>query len=91
MSNVLDEKVESLPGIGPVSGAALRERGITREAIEQVCYHNSLACYGQSGQIKEEDWTNPLPVDQRNLLHGNSVLRGGQEPRVDDEDSLVIE
>ncbi len=68
----------------------MQERGITKEGIEQVCYHNALACYGQSGQIKETDWTNPLPVDQRNLFHGNSVLRGGQEPRVDD-DSLVIE
>ena len=68
----------------------MHERGITKADIEQVCYHNALACYGQSGQIKEEDWLNPLPVDQRNLFHGNSVLRGGQTPRID-EDSLIIE
>jgi uncharacterized protein len=68
----------------------MNERGITKADIEQVCYHNALSCYGQSGQINEEDWFNPLPVDQRNLFHGNSVLRGGQTPRVD-EDSLIIE
>jgi predicted metal-dependent TIM-barrel fold hydrolase len=68
----------------------MAQRGITREAIEQVCYHNSLACYGQSGQISEADWNDPDPIDQRNLFHGNSVLRGGQSPRID-EDSLVIE
>jgi predicted metal-dependent TIM-barrel fold hydrolase len=68
----------------------MNERGITKADIEQVCYHNALSCYGQSGQINEEDWLNPLPVDQRNLFHGNSVLRGGQTPRVD-EDSLIIE
>ena len=69
----------------------MNERGITKEAIEQVCYHNALACYGQSGQFNESDWMNPLPIDQRNLFHGNSVLRGGQTPRVEDEDSLIIE
>ncbi len=68
----------------------MQQKGISKEAIEQVCYHNALACYGQSGQIKAKDWENPLPIDQRNLFHGNSVLRGGQPPRVDDADNLVI-
>ncbi len=68
------------------------DRGITKEDIERVCYDNALACYGQSGQFNEEDWLNPLPIDQRNLFKGNSVLRGGQSPRIDErEESLVIE
>ena len=70
----------------------MQERGITKADIERVCYDNALACYGQSGQFNEDDWLNPLPIDQRNLFKGNSVLRGGQTPRVDEgEESLVIE
>ena len=29
-----------------------------------------------------DDWLNPAPIDQRTLFEGNSVLRGGQEPRI---------
>ena len=60
------------------------ERGVSKEDADATCYHNALAAYGQSGQIKEEDWLNPSPIDQRTLYEGNSVLRG-QEPRVETE------
>ena len=33
--------------------------------------------------IKEEDWLNPAPIDQRTLFEGNSILRGGREPRIE--------
>ena len=70
----------------------MQERGISPQAIERVCYDNALACYGQSGQFDESDWLNPAPIDQRNLFHGNSVLRGGQRPHVEESaDSLLIE
>jgi hypothetical protein len=68
----------------------MKESGIPADHIEAVCYGNALAAYGQSGQMNEEDWLNPQPVDQRQLFKGNSILRGGQAPRVDD-DSLIIE
>ena len=32
--------------------------------------------------MKEEDWTNPAAIDQRTLYQGNTVLRGGQTPKV---------
>ena len=59
------------------------ERGIPRADVEAICYGNALKAYGQSGQIKEDDWLNPPAIDQRVLYEGNSVLRG-QQPRVDD-------
>lgn len=68
----------------------MRERGIPEEHIHRVCYANALACYGQSGQFNESDWLNLPPIDQRNLCNGNSVLRGGQTPRIDQGESLVI-
>jgi hypothetical protein len=49
--------------------------------VEAVCYGNALAAYAQSGQMQASDWVQPIPVDQRTLFEGNSVLRG-QAPLV---------
>jgi uncharacterized protein len=67
----------------PKTARLMKERGIADESIREACYSNALRVYGQSGQIKETDWTSPASVDQRNLFEGNSVLRG-QEPRIED-------
>jgi len=68
------------------------ERGVPEEHVELTCYKNALAAYGQSGQFEESDWLNPEPIDQRTLFEGNSVLRGGQAPRVDKpEDDRIIQ
>jgi predicted metal-dependent TIM-barrel fold hydrolase len=66
----------------PKTARLMIERGIPKEQVDATCYRNALAAYGQSGQIKESDWLAPLPIDQRQLFSGNSVLRG-QEPKVD--------
>ncbi len=66
----------------PKTAEVLRRAGISETAIRAVTYSNALAAYGRSGQIKEADWLNPPPIDQRTLYMGNSVLRGGQEPQV---------
>jgi predicted metal-dependent TIM-barrel fold hydrolase len=78
----------------PKTARLMRERGIAPEAVRAVCYANALAAYGQSGAMREEDWLDPPPVDQRQLFHGNSVLRGQQpvvEERAAARDALVIE
>jgi uncharacterized protein len=67
----------------PKTAALMAERGIPGEAIRKVCYDNALAVYGLSGAMKESDWHDPAPIDQRTLYEGNSVLRGGQAPRID--------
>lgn len=66
----------------PKTAELMRRGGVAEEAIRTVTYTNALAAYGQSGQMREEDWLNPPPIDQRTLYMGNSILRGGQEPRV---------
>lgn len=74
----------------PKTARLMLQRGIPPEHVAAVCYQNALAAYGQSGQFHEQDWLHPAPVDQRLLFEGNSVLRGGQTPRVDQEAEIVI-
>ena len=70
----------------PKTAQLMLDRGIAEADVTAVCYENALAAYGQSGQMNEEDWLNPPAIDQRTLFEGSSVLRGGQEPKVDQAD-----
>lgn len=72
----------------PKTAKLMHERGVPDATIKTVMYDNPLAAYGQSGQMHESDWLEPDLVDQRQRYDGNTVLRGGQTPRVD---PLVIE
>ncbi|HEV7370849.1 TatD family hydrolase [Arenibaculum sp.] len=78
----------------PKTARLMLERGIPAADVERLTYANALAAYGRSGQIREEDWTDPPAVDQRMLYEGNSVLRG-QQPRAalpgGREETLTIE
>ena len=79
----------------PKTAELMIQRGIPSEHVHRVCYQNALEAYAKSGEIHERDWLDPLPIDQRQLYHGNSVLRGGREPvigsLVRDKDRLTIE
>ena len=77
----------------PKTARLMLERGISESDVHDVTYRNALAAYGQSGQMSERDWMEPASIDQRQLYGGNSVLRGGQEPVIEQksEDSLIIE
>ena len=66
----------------PKTARLMGERGIPEATVRAVTYENALAAYGQSGQMAADDWLNPAPIDQRTLFEGNSVLRGGQAPRI---------
>ena len=83
-------------GVAKTARLAL-ERGIPEEHVRLATYQNALAAYGQSGQMSEDDWLNPSPIDQRTLYEGNSILRGGREPVVQEpnvrrtRDELLIE
>ena len=70
-------------GVAKTAKLAL-ERGIPEEQVRLACYRNALDAYGQSGQIKEDDWLNPPAIDQRTLYEGNSILRGGREPKIEE-------
>ena len=70
-------------GVAKTAKLAL-QKGISQAEVDLACYRNALEAYGQSGQMKESDWLSPPAVDQRTLYEGNSILRGGREPKVED-------
>jgi uncharacterized protein len=67
----------------PKTAALVSDRGISANAIRKVTYDNAVAVYGLTGAMKQSDWLDPAPIDQRTLFQGNSVLRGGQSPRIE--------
>ncbi|MGV3589729.1 MAG: TatD family hydrolase [Adhaeribacter sp.] len=67
----------------PKTAQLMLERGISEESVRMVTYQNALAAFGQSGQMQESDWLEASPVDQSLKFSGNSILRGGQTPRID--------
>jgi uncharacterized protein len=67
----------------PKTAQLMRERGIADEHIKHVTYDNPLKAFTAGGQMTETEWLSPPAIDQRTLFEGNSVLRGGQEARVD--------
>src|SRR5690606_33983963 len=73
----------------PKTAALMREKGIPEEHIRLTCYQNALTAYGQSGQMHEKDWLEAEPIDQTKKLGGNTVLRGGQTPRVEGSSKVV--
>ncbi len=84
--------------LGVVKTAHLAlERGISEEQVKLACYQNALDAYGQSGQMHEHDWLEPVSVDQRTVYAGNTILRGGREPLVQQDvlnqssNKLIIE
>ena len=74
----------------PKTAQLMLDKGIAREDVHLTCYQNALLAYAQSGQMKESDWLNPEPIDQRTLFEGNSVLRG-QAPKVGPKNHEVLD
>ncbi|WPP53578.1 TatD family hydrolase [Catalinimonas niigatensis] len=72
----------------PKTARLMLEKGISEADVHQVCYQNALEAYGQSGQMKESDWED-VAIDQREKYSGNSVLRGGQTPKVKGSSDIV--
>ena len=73
----------------PKTAALMKQQGISDEAIQLVTYTNAIAAFGQSGQLNEADFAGAQTIDQSQKFAGNTILRGGQQPRTD-KDSLII-
>jgi predicted metal-dependent TIM-barrel fold hydrolase len=69
-------------GVAKTARLAL-ESGIPEAVVRKVCYANALDVYGRSGQMHESDWLDPPAIDQRTLYSGNTILRGGRDPKIE--------
>lgn len=73
----------------PKTAALMKIHGIDVKDIDLVCFRNAITAFGQSGQIIESDFEEVQNMDQSEKFEGNSVLRGGQAPRIN-KSSLII-
>lgn len=73
----------------PKTAALMKIKGVSDEDIRLVTYQNAIDAFAQSGQINVADFETPQVIDQSLKFNGNTVLRGGQIPRID-KNSLII-
>ncbi|RYU97246.1 TatD family hydrolase [Emticicia agri] len=73
----------------PKTAALMKIKGISDEDIRLVTYQNAITAFAQSGQINVADFETPMIIDQSLKFNGNTVLRGGQIPRIE-KDSIII-
>lgn len=73
----------------PKTAALMVMRGIPTEHIRLVTYQNAITAFAQSGQLTESDFTSPSQIDQTQTFNGNTILRGGQQPRRDAKEIVI--
>lgn len=73
----------------PKTAALMVKMGVPTEHIERVCYKNAITAFAQSGQLDERAMLEKTDIDQAQKYEGNTVLRGGQQPRRD-AGSIII-
>ncbi len=72
----------------PKTAALMKAMGISDADIERVTYRNAIEAYAQSGQLDESDFARG-DIDQSQKFEGNTILRGGQSPRID-KSTIII-
>jgi predicted metal-dependent TIM-barrel fold hydrolase len=73
----------------PKTAALMHESGIDLNDIHLVTFRNAIAAFAQSGQIDEADFDMVREIDQSLKFNGSTVLRGGQQPRIDKQSNII--
>ncbi|MGO4289767.1 TatD family hydrolase [Chitinophaga sp. RAB17] len=73
----------------PKTAALMHESGIDLNDIHLVTYTNAVKAFAQSGQINEADFEIAGNIDQSEKFNGSSVLRGGQQPRINKNTTII--
>lgn len=73
----------------PKTAALMHESGIDLNDIHLVTYTNAVKAFAQSGQINEADFDIVGNIDQSEKFNGSTVLRGGQQPRIDKNTTII--
>jgi predicted metal-dependent TIM-barrel fold hydrolase len=73
----------------PKTAALMHESGIDLNDIHLVTYTNAVKAFAQSGQINEADFEIAGNIDQSEKFNGSSILRGGQQPRINKNTTII--
>ncbi len=73
----------------PKTAALMHESGIDLNDIHLVTYANAVKAFAQSGQINEADFDIAGNIDQSEKFNGSTVLRGGQQPRINKNTTII--
>lgn len=73
----------------PKTAALMKQKGISDNDIRMVTYQNAITAFTRSGQIDETEFSAIQQIDQSQKFSGNTILRGGQQPRMD-KNSIII-
>jgi uncharacterized protein len=73
----------------PKTAALMHESGIDLNDIHLVTYTNAVKAFAQSGQMNEADFEIAGNIDQSEKFNGSSILRGGQQPRIDKNTTII--
>ena len=60
----------------------MREAGIERDVVAEICWNNPVELFSQSGRLDLETIGHLPKIDQTRLHEGNSVPRG-QKPVIE--------
>lgn len=73
----------------PKTAALMHESGIDLNDIHLVTYTNAVKAFAQSGQMNEADFEIGGNIDQSEKFNGSSILRGGQQPRINKNTTII--
>ncbi|NQD69394.1 hydrolase TatD [Sphingobacterium shayense] len=73
----------------PKTAALMLQSGITKADVEKVTYHNALAAFRIHEHLDINKLDETFFADPTEKYEGNTILRGGQQPRINKE-SIII-
>lgn len=73
----------------PKTAALMLKMGIDKKEVERVTFYNAVEAFSITGQLSVDVLNEPLTIDAEEKFEGNTVLRGGQQPKRNTE-SIII-
>lgn len=73
----------------PKTAALMLANNVAKEDIEKVTFYNAIEAFSITGDLTASLFDVSYDIDQNEKFAGNSILRGGQMPKVD-KSSIII-
>ncbi|MVZ66067.1 hydrolase TatD [Sphingobacterium sp. DK4209] len=73
----------------PKTAALMLQKGVDRASVEKVTYSNAIDAFKVANHLDLESLNETLNADPTAKFEGNTILRGGQQPRLN-KGSIII-